>query len=92
MLRYVIEREIPNAGDMTEEELRVASVRSLECLGELGSQIQWIHSYVTDNKIYCVYAASDEELIRRHAELSGFPANRISRVRRLLDPTNYASV
>lgn len=92
MLRYVIEREVPNAGAMTEEQLRMASLRSLEVLGELGSKIQWIHSYVTDNKIYCVYAAADEELIRRHAEATGFPANRIARVRHLLDPTNYAPV
>lgn len=91
MPRYVIEREIPNAGSMTEEELRHAALKSLAALGDLGPQIQWIHSYVSDNKVYCVYSAPDEETIRRHAELSGFPANRISRVRHLLDPSNYAS-
>ena len=76
---------------MTEEELRHAALKSLAALGDLGPQIQWIHSYVSDNKVYCVYSAPDEETIRRHAELSGFPANRISRVRHLLDPSNYAS-
>ena len=91
MPRYVIEREVPNAGDLSDEELREISVRSLDVLNKLGPQIQWIHSYVTDNKVYCIYAAPDEEMIRRHAELADFPANRISRVRHLLDPTNFAS-
>ena len=91
MPRYVIEREVPNAGDLTDEELRELSLRSLDVLNELGPKIQWINSYVTDNKVYCIYVAPDEDLIRRHAELTGSPANRISRVRHLLDPTNYAS-
>lgn len=91
MPRYVIEREIPNAGSMTDEELRDAALKSLAVLGDLGPQIQWIHSYVADNKVYCIYAAPDEDMIRRHAELLGVPANRISRVRHLLDPSNYAS-
>lgn len=91
MPRYVIEREVPNAGSLSEAELREVSLRSLSVLNELGPQIQWIHSYVTDNKVYCVYLAPDEEMIRRHAELTGVPANRISRVRQILDPTNYAS-
>ena len=90
MPRYVIEREIPNAGALSAEELREVSLRSLDVLSGLGPQIQWIHSYVTDDKVYCVYVAPDEEMIRRHAELAGFPANRISRVRHLLDPTNHA--
>jgi hypothetical protein len=90
MPRYVIEREVPNAGSLTEDELREVSLRSLDVLNRLGPKIQWIHSYVTDNKIYCIYVAPDEEMIRRHAELAGVPANRISRVRHLLDPSNYA--
>jgi hypothetical protein len=90
MPRYVIEREVPNAGSLSEEELREVSLRSLEALNALGPKIQWIHSYVTDNKVYCIYLAPDEEMIRRHADLAGVPANRISRVRHLLDPTNLA--
>jgi hypothetical protein len=89
MPRYVIEREVANAGSLTEDQLREVSLRSLDVLNELGPQIQWIHSYVTDNKVYCIYAAPDEGMIKRHAELAGVPASRISRVRHLLDPTNY---
>ncbi|HVS01698.1 MAG TPA: DUF4242 domain-containing protein [Thermoanaerobaculia bacterium] len=88
--KFVIEREIPGAGQMTAEQLREASERSLRALQELGPQIQWIHSFITDNRIYCIYLAPDEETIRRHAEMSGIPASRISTVRGLLDPTNYA--
>ncbi len=88
MPKYVIEREIPNAGQLTDEQLREVSMRSLEALGGLGPKIQWLHSWVTDNKVYCVYIAPDEETIRRHAELTNLPANRISAVRKLLDPTN----
>lgn len=91
MPRYVIERDIPNAGSMTEEELRDAAMKSLAVLGDLGPHIQWIHSYVSDDKVYCIYAAPDEDMIRRHAELLGVPATRISRVRHLLDPSNYSS-
>ena len=90
MPRYVIEREIPDAGTMSEDELRDASLRSLEAMGQLGSRIQWLHSYVTDDKVYCVYIAPDQETVRRHAEAAGLPADRISAVRGLLDPTNYA--
>jgi len=89
MPRFVIEREV-DAGNLSSDDLRDAALRSLEALGELGTQIQWLHSYVTDNKIYCVYIAPDEETIRRHAEMAGLPSNRISRVRGLLDPSNYA--
>ena len=89
-MKYVIERDIPNAGSLTEEQLRDVSLRSLATLEELGSSIQWLHSFVTDDKVYCVYIAPDEEIIRRHAEKVGIPANRISAVRQLLDPTNYA--
>jgi hypothetical protein len=87
--KFVIEREIPGAGSLTPEELRKVSLRSIEVLAELGPSIQWIHSFVTDNKVYCVYLAPDEETVRLHAEKVGLPANRISAVRGLLDPTNY---
>lgn len=87
-MKYVIEREIPNAGSLTEEQLREVSLRSLAVLGELGPSIQWLHSFVTDDKVYCVYIAPDEATIRRHAEKVGLPASRISAVRRLLDPAN----
>lgn len=87
-MKYVIEREIPNAGSLTEQELREVSLRSLSVLEELGSSIQWLHSFVTDDKVYCVYIAPNEDIIRRHAEKVGLPANRISAVRRLLDPVN----
>ena len=89
MPKYVIEREVAGAGALSEEELREISLRSIAALNELGSKIQWIHSYVTDNKVYCVYLAPDEELIREHARRTGLPANRISAVRKLLDPINY---
>ena len=87
-MKYVIEREIPNAGNLTDEQLREVSLRSLAVLGELGPTIQWLHSFVTDDKIYCVYIAPDEATIRKHAEKVGLPATRISAVRRLLDPVN----
>jgi hypothetical protein len=89
MPRFVIERAIPGAGSMSDEELREVSLRSLEALRELGPSIQWIHSFVTDDKVYCVYVAPDEETVRRHAALTDLPADRISAVRRLLDPTNF---
>ena len=87
MPKFVIEREIPGAGNMTEAELHAAAMKSVEVLKNLGPQIQWLHSYVTDNKVYCVYLAPDEATIAEHARRSGFPANRVSLVRRLLDPT-----
>jgi hypothetical protein len=90
MPKFVIERDVPGAGNLSQDELREVSLRSLQALGELGPRIQWIHSFVTDNKIYCVYLAPDEATVRKHAELSGIPANRISAVRQLLDPANYA--
>jgi hypothetical protein len=89
MPQYVIEREIPGAGQMSEAEIKAVSEKSLQVLGEMGSQIRWLHSYVTDNKIYCVYLAADENAIREHAQKGGFPANRISKVRKLIDPVNY---
>ena len=90
MPRYVIEREIPGAGQWNEDQIREASTQSLEVLRGMGAQIQWIHSYVTDDKIYCVYLAPDETLIREHARQLGVPANRISAVRRMIDPVKYA--
>jgi hypothetical protein len=87
MPKYVIERDIPNAGSMTAEDLMAASQKSCSVLDKLGSDIQWIHSYVTDDKIYCVYTAPSPELIEQHALDSGFPANRISEVRSMIDPT-----
>lgn len=87
MPQFVIEREIPGAGDMTPEQLHEAAKQSMAVLKEMGPGIQWLHSYFTDNKVYCVYLAADENIIREHAKKSGFPANRISRVRSLLDPT-----
>ena len=90
MPEFVIEREIPGVGRMTEEEMRDVSLRSLEVLKELGPQIQWLHSYVTDDRLYCVYLAPDEEVIREHARRLGVPANRVSAVRRLVDPRRYS--
>jgi hypothetical protein len=87
MPKYVIERDIPNAGSMTAEDLMAASQKSCSVLDKLGSDIQWIHSYVTNDKIYCVYTAPSEALIKQHAADSGFPANRISEVRAMIDPT-----
>jgi hypothetical protein len=87
MPKYVIEREITGAGSLSNDELNGASAKSCSVLDGLGNDIQWIHSYVTDDKIYCVYTAPSEELIRQHAELSGFPANRISEVKAMIDPT-----
>ena len=87
MPKYVIERDIPGAGRMSAEELNGASQKSCGVLKELGNDIQWIHSYVTDDKIYCVYTAPSAELIEQHARESGFPANRVSEVRAMIDPT-----
>jgi Protein of unknown function (DUF4242) len=89
MPEFVIEREIPGAGQLTEDQIREVSMRSLQVLNALGPQIQWMHSYVTDDRIYCVYLAPDEAAVREHARLAGVPANRISAVRRLVDPARY---
>lgn len=86
MQQFVIEREVPGAGSLSESELRALSLRSLEVLNELGTQIQWLHSYVTEDKVYCVYLAPDENIIREHAQRVGIPADRVSAVRRLIDP------
>jgi len=87
MPKYVIERDIPGAGKMSDQELSSASQKSCGVLKEIGNDIQWIHSYVTDDKIYCVYTAPSAELIEQHARESGFPANRVSEVRAMIDPT-----
>jgi hypothetical protein len=86
MPRYVIEREIPGAGKLTAAELKGISQKSCAVLGEMGPKIQWIQSYVTDDKVYCVYIAPDEATVRKHAQLGGFPANRVSQVRAIIDP------
>lgn len=87
MPKFVIEREIPQVGKLSPEQLQAISQKSCGVLREMGPEIQWIHSYVTDDKIYCVYVAPDEDTIRRHAQQGGFPANRISRVVAMIDPT-----
>lgn len=88
MPQFVIEREIRGAGSLSEAEIREVSLRSLQALSELGPQIQWLHSYVTEDKVYCVYLAPDEDTIREHARRAGVPADRISAVRRLINPAN----
>ena len=87
MPKYVIEREIPGAGNLSTEELNGISQKSCSVLTSLGPQIQWVHSYVTDDKIYCVYIAPNEELVREHASQGGFPANSVSEVKNIIDPT-----
>ena len=87
MPKYVIERELPGVGDLSDEQLQGISQKSCGVLNLLGTQIQWVESFVTGDKIYCVYIAANEELIREHARQGGFPANRISEVRARIDPT-----
>lgn len=87
MPQYVIERNVPGAGTLTDEEMRELSLKSIQTLGDMGPQIQWLHSYVTEDKLYCVYLAPDEDMVREHARRVGIPADRITAVRRLLDPT-----
>jgi len=84
--QFVIEREITGAGNLSEDQIREVSLRSLQVLQEMGKQIQWLHSYVTEDKVYCVYLAPDEDTIREHARRTGIPANRVAAVRRLIDP------
>jgi hypothetical protein len=88
MPKYVIEREIPGAGKLSPAELQGISQKSCSVLQKLGPQVQWLQSYVTDDKIYCVYIAPNEAAIREHASQGGFPANKISRVRSVIDPTS----
>jgi hypothetical protein len=87
MPKYVIEREVPGAGKLSPEQLQGLSQTSCGVLNKLGPQIQWIHSYVTGDKIYCIYRAPNEELIREHARQGGFPANKISEIKTIIDPT-----
>lgn len=87
MPKYVIERELPGAGKLGPEELQAISQKSVGVVDDLGPKIQWIHSYVTDDKIYCVYNAASPDLIKEHARCGGFPANRISKVATMIDPT-----
>ena len=87
MPKYVIERHIPGAGKYSAEELRAISLASLDVLQKMGPKIQWVHSFVTDDVIYCIYVAPDEATIREHARQGGFPANRISEIATVIDPT-----
>jgi hypothetical protein len=87
MPKFVIEREIPGAGNLTDAQLQEISRKSVNVLKGMGPEIQWLHSYVTGDKVYCVYLAPDEAPLREHAKKSGLPANRISAVRRLIDPS-----
>ena len=87
MPKYVIEREIPGAGNISTEDLKAISQKSCSVLNELGPKIQWVQSYVTDNKIYCVYIAPNKEMVLEHAQKGGFPANSVAEVKRMIDPT-----
>jgi hypothetical protein len=91
MKKYVIEREIPQVGSLNQEQLQQAAARSNEALRQLGPDIQWLESFVAADKTFCVYMAKDEAIIRRHAELSGFPASKITEVGKLIDPTTATS-
>jgi hypothetical protein len=92
MPKFVIEREIPGAGSLSPQQLQAISQKSCGVLRNLGPQIQWLHSYVTDDKIYCVYIAPDEETVREHARQGGFPANSVAQVRTVIDPTTAETV
>lgn len=87
MPKYVIEREIPGAGDLSEQDLQAISQTSCGVLSQMGTQIQWVNSFVTDDKVYCVYIAPNEEMILEHAQQGGFPANKIAEVKAIIDPT-----
>jgi hypothetical protein len=87
MRRFVIERDIPKVGSFEREQLKGAAMKSNEVLEKLAPEVQWIHSYVAGDKTFCIYMAKDEAVIRRHAEMSGFPANKITEIRRMIDPT-----
>jgi hypothetical protein len=87
MPKYLIERDLPGAGKLTPDQLRGVSQKSCDVLNKLGPEIQWIHSYVTADKIYCIYRAPNEAMIREHAKQGGFPANRISEVATIIEPT-----
>ena len=87
MPKYLIEREIPGAGKLSQAELQAVSQKSCTVLQRLGPQIQWVQSYVTGDKVYCVYIAPNEEMVRKHAQEGGFPANSVSEVKTIIDPT-----
>jgi hypothetical protein len=87
MHKYMIERDIPEVGTLEREQLRGAAAKSNEALAEFAPEIQWVESYVADNKTFCVYLAANEDVIRKHAEISGFPASKITLVKRMIDPT-----
>jgi len=87
MPKFVIERDIPGAGKLSSEQLQAISQKSCGVLRDMGPRIQWVQSYVTDDKVYCIYIAPDEDAVREHAQRGGFPANRISQVRSVIDPT-----
>ena len=89
--RFVIERDIPKVGTLERDQLREAAAKSNEALHQLGPDIQWVESFVADNKTFCVYLAKDEAIIRKHAEISGFPATKITEVKKMIDPTTAAS-
>ncbi|SFU52658.1 DUF4242 domain-containing protein [Nitrosospira multiformis] len=91
MPRFIIEREIPEAGSFTAQDLQALSEKSCSVLANMGSPIQWVESYVTDDKVYCIYIAPDEAAIRTHAEQGDFPANRVSRILSVIDPTTAES-
>ncbi len=91
MPKYLIEREIPGAGALTPEQLQGISQKSCSVLSGMGPKIQWLESYVTDDKIYCIYIAPDEATVKAHAEQGGFPANRISQIKTIIDPTTAES-
>lgn len=88
MPKYVIEREIPGAGNLTRDQLLAISQKSCSVLKNLGSEIHWVESFVTPDKIYCIYIAPSEQMVREHAKQGGFPANRVSEVKRMIDPTS----
>ena len=88
--KFVIERDIPEVGTFERDQLRGAATKSNEVLHQLGPDIQWIESYVADNKTFCIYLAKDEAIIKKHAEISGFPATKIAEVRKMIDPTTAA--
>ena len=92
MPKYLIEREIPGAGKLTPQDLQAISHKSFSVLQNLGPQIEWLHSYVTGDKIYCVYMAPNEELIREHARQGGFPANRVSEVKTIISPATAQKI
>jgi hypothetical protein len=87
MPKFLIERELPNAGKLSEQELQAISQKSCGVLNKMGPQIQWLQSYVTDHKLYCVYIAPNADAVKKHAEMGGFPCNKVSQIREMIDPT-----